>query len=97
MRGLSEVVLRPAPAEQATDATLDIRREIGVRDALICAADLMPGASAISEKGIFDFCLGAEVNSSSDSVRKLEIDRPRLTPQFMGRLISVSPRQRNGI
>lgn len=51
MRGLSEVVLRPAPAEQATDATLDIRREIGVRDALICAADLMPGASAISEKG----------------------------------------------
>ncbi|KAH7716445.1 hypothetical protein AAVH_16171 [Aphelenchoides avenae] len=90
MRGLTVADLRPDPTEQATDGTLRICREIGVSMVYVCAADLMSESSAISEDGIFDFCFGAEVHASYGSVRKLDVDRPHLTPQFMGRLISMN-------
>ncbi|KAH7716444.1 hypothetical protein AAVH_16170 [Aphelenchoides avenae] len=87
-RGLSEVRLRFDSAEQATNATLRICREIGISGVFVDT--LVSDSSAISEEGIFDFCFGAEADASSGSVRELKVLQPRLTPQFLGRLISMT-------
>ncbi|KAH7703816.1 hypothetical protein AAVH_29012, partial [Aphelenchoides avenae] len=87
-RGLSEGCLLLNPPEQATDATLRICREIGVSRVFVNAADLVSDCSAITDEGIFDFCFGADAGTSPGHLHELTVFRPRLTPQFLSRLIS---------